>query len=146
MCIPMSLVLTIVTTGGLLILSASPAYAQSQAEGMRARGLKPTEISDKRQDGKGLMPPSIADCAAEPIRYVGREQPDKRYYDGGLRHAVGVHSYQALRANRRARRKGVPWAGRTTISLIWPTGATGSTCNTSATLWANICLLAGHCS
>jgi hypothetical protein len=31
---------------------------------------------------------------------VGQEQPDKRFHDGGLRHAVGVHSYQVYRANR----------------------------------------------
>ena len=46
------------------------------------------------------MPPSIEASAAEPIRYVGKEQTDKRFYDGALRHAVGVHQYQALRANR----------------------------------------------
>jgi len=36
----------------------------------------------------------------EPIKYVGDRQPDKRFYDGGLPHAVGVHHYQAFRANR----------------------------------------------
>lgn len=36
----------------------------------------------------------------EPVRYVGEEQPDRRFYHGGLRHAVGVHRYQAFRANR----------------------------------------------
>lgn len=46
------------------------------------------------------MPPTVAESASEPIRYVGKEQPDKRLYDGALRHAVGVHYYQALRANR----------------------------------------------
>ena len=46
------------------------------------------------------MPPSIAASASEPVRYVGKEQTDKRFYDGALRHAVGVHKYQALRANR----------------------------------------------
>ncbi len=46
------------------------------------------------------MPPPIADSAGEPVRYVGQEQTDKRVYDGALRHAVGVHMYQALRANR----------------------------------------------
>jgi hypothetical protein len=46
------------------------------------------------------MPPPIAASASEPVRYVGNEQPDKRFYDGALRHAVGVHKYQALRANR----------------------------------------------
>jgi len=36
-------------------------------------------------------PPSITASASEPVRYVGREQTDKRFYDGALRHAVGVH-------------------------------------------------------
>ncbi len=47
-----------------------------------------------------LMPPSVQESASEPVRYVGQEQPDKRLYDGALRHAVGVHYYQAFRANR----------------------------------------------
>jgi len=46
------------------------------------------------------MPPSVAASASEPVRYVGMEQTDKRFYDGALRHAVGVHTFQALRANR----------------------------------------------
>lgn len=53
-------------------------------------------------------PPSIADSAAEPVRYVGQEQPDKRVYDGELRHAVGVHWFQALRANRSCAPEGGP--------------------------------------
>ena len=44
--------------------------------------------------------PSVQSAAAEPIRYVGKEQTDKRSYDGAIRHAVGVHRFQALRANR----------------------------------------------
>jgi hypothetical protein len=44
--------------------------------------------------------PSLEDSASEPVRYTGEEQPDKRLHDGGLRHAVGVHSYQVYRANR----------------------------------------------
>ncbi len=36
----------------------------------------------------------------EPIKYIGERQPDKRFYDGALPHAVGVHHYQAFRANR----------------------------------------------
>ncbi len=47
-----------------------------------------------------VMPASIAESASEPVRYVGNEQTDKRSYDGALRHAVGVHYHQALRANR----------------------------------------------
>lgn len=46
------------------------------------------------------MPPSVELSALEPVRYVGADQPDKRYYDGALPHAVGVHAYQAFRANR----------------------------------------------
>jgi len=46
------------------------------------------------------QPPSIELSAAEPIKYVGTEQPDKRFYDGRLHQAVGVHRYQAFRANR----------------------------------------------
>jgi hypothetical protein len=36
----------------------------------------------------------------EPIKYIGDRQPNKRFYDGALPHAVGVHHYQAFRANR----------------------------------------------
>jgi hypothetical protein len=36
----------------------------------------------------------------EPIKYIGDRQPDKRFYDGALPHAVGVHHYQVFRANR----------------------------------------------
>jgi BNR repeat-like domain len=46
------------------------------------------------------MPPPIDVSRNEPIRYVGSRQTDKRYHHGGLRSAVGVHRYQAFRANR----------------------------------------------
>lgn len=46
------------------------------------------------------MPPPIAESACEPIRYVGQDQPDKRFYDGALRRAVGDNKYQTSRANR----------------------------------------------
>ena len=46
------------------------------------------------------MPPSLEASAAEPIIYVGKKQTDPRFHHGGLRHAVGVHRYQAFRANR----------------------------------------------
>ncbi len=46
------------------------------------------------------MPPSLEESAKEPIRYVGQKQTDPLYYHGGLQHAVGVHRYQVLRANR----------------------------------------------
>jgi len=46
------------------------------------------------------MPPPIEECAVEPVKYVGTVQTDKRFYDGGIPHAVGVHRYQVFRANR----------------------------------------------
>jgi len=46
------------------------------------------------------MPPPIEKCAAEPVKYVGSRQTDKRFFDGAIPHAVGTHSYQAFRANR----------------------------------------------
>jgi hypothetical protein len=45
-------------------------------------------------------PPTINESANEPIKYIGDRQPDKYFYDGRLPHAVGVHHYQAFRANR----------------------------------------------
>lgn len=45
-------------------------------------------------------PPSIEATRNEPIRYAGNRQTDKRYHHGGLRSAVGIHRYQAFRANR----------------------------------------------
>ena len=55
-------------------------------------------------DPKGCIPcpsrPPLKPSAAEPVRYVGADQPDPRFYHGRLRHAVGVHRYQTLRANR----------------------------------------------
>lgn len=46
------------------------------------------------------MPPPIEQCKSEPIKYVGGVKCDKHYYDGRLRYAIGVHNYQAMRANR----------------------------------------------
>lgn len=46
------------------------------------------------------QPPPIEVSATEPVKYVGDEKPDPRYYDGRLRHAVGTHHYQVYRANR----------------------------------------------
>jgi len=46
------------------------------------------------------MPPPLAETAAEPVKYIGKQQTDKRFHHGSLRHAVGVHRYQAFRANR----------------------------------------------
>ena len=36
----------------------------------------------------------------EPVKYIGERQPDERFYDGKLPHAMGVHHYQVFRANR----------------------------------------------
>ena len=44
--------------------------------------------------------PSIKQSAEEPVKYIGDRQPDKYFFDGRLPHAVGVHHYQAFRANR----------------------------------------------
>ncbi len=46
------------------------------------------------------MPPSLAESAKEPIKYIGETQTDKRFYDGAVRHVVGVHHYQVMRSNR----------------------------------------------
>tara|TARA_R110001583_G_scaffold195374_1_gene372375 strand:+ start:19684 stop:21666 length:1983 start_codon:yes stop_codon:yes gene_type:complete len=45
-------------------------------------------------------PPSVKKTMAEPIIYSEGLKPDAKYFDGGLPHAVGVHNYQAFRANR----------------------------------------------
>lgn len=46
------------------------------------------------------LPPPIAESAAEPLIYTGEVQTDKQFYDGAVRHAVGVHHSQVFRANR----------------------------------------------
>lgn len=46
------------------------------------------------------MPPSLEESMREPIIYSEGLEPDARYFDGGLPHAVGIHNYQAFRANR----------------------------------------------
>ncbi|MBE0654380.1 MAG: six-hairpin glycosidase, partial [Bacteroidales bacterium] len=38
--------------------------------------------------------------AQEVLRYVGTQQSDINYADGQLRHAIGVHNIQVMRANR----------------------------------------------
>ncbi|MFC2133973.1 hypothetical protein ACFLTH_05095 [Bacteroidota bacterium] len=45
-------------------------------------------------------PPSFEDSKNEPVKYIGKINPDKKYFDGNLPHAVGVHHYQVYRANR----------------------------------------------
>ncbi len=46
------------------------------------------------------VPLAQTESAREPVIYTGSVQPDKAYYDGHVPHAVGVHSFQAFRANR----------------------------------------------
>jgi len=46
------------------------------------------------------MPPSIKKSKDEPIKYSGDLKPNKYFYDGLLPHAVGVHHFQTMRANR----------------------------------------------
>lgn len=46
------------------------------------------------------MPPSLDDTKNEVIVYTGNRTVDKSFFDGGLPHAVGVHQYQVMRANR----------------------------------------------
>jgi len=46
------------------------------------------------------MPPPIDDIKEEPITFTGDTYAVKQYYDGRLRYAIGVHTYQAMRANR----------------------------------------------
>ena len=45
-------------------------------------------------------PPSVEKSKDEPIKYVGKRTTDKRYHHGALPYAIGVHNYQAFRANR----------------------------------------------
>ena len=39
---------------------------------------------------------------SQPVRYTGTQVANTDYHDGQLRPAIGVHSYQVLRANRSA--------------------------------------------
>lgn len=39
-------------------------------------------------------------AARQPIRYIGSEKADIRFYDGALRRAIGAKNYQVMRANR----------------------------------------------
>ncbi|MDQ7065095.1 MAG: exo-alpha-sialidase [candidate division KSB1 bacterium] len=50
------------------------------------------------EPGAGQLPPRQAEA---PVQYVGNARPDPYFYDGRLPHAVGVHHFQAFRANRR---------------------------------------------
>ncbi|MDX1702578.1 MAG: hypothetical protein R3250_18250, partial [Melioribacteraceae bacterium] len=46
------------------------------------------------------MPPSMEDSKAEPIKYTGKINTAKEFYDGKLPHAVGVQHFQVFRSNR----------------------------------------------
>jgi hypothetical protein len=50
--------------------------------------------------GQTNLPPSIEESKDEPVKYIGERQTDVKFNDGALPHAVGVHHYQVLRANR----------------------------------------------
>ncbi|MDQ7817964.1 MAG: hypothetical protein RDU14_13135 [Melioribacteraceae bacterium] len=43
---------------------------------------------------------SVEQSVDQPVVYSGSIQPDNKFFDGKLRHAIGVHTYQAFRANR----------------------------------------------
>jgi len=57
-------------------------------------------IFDGRVLAQQKMPPSVDESKNEPIKYTGEIQTQKKYYDGSLPHAVGVHHFQAFRSNR----------------------------------------------
>ncbi|MBT6768619.1 MAG: hypothetical protein HOA81_06470, partial [Opitutales bacterium] len=46
------------------------------------------------------VPPKLKLSGPTIAEYVGTEDTDRNTFHGGLRHAVGVHRIQALRANR----------------------------------------------
>lgn len=70
------------------------------------------------------LPPPLEVSASEPVKYIGTEQPDKRFYDGALRHAVGVHARQVFRANRTHPSEGgrVGWTYNHQPYLAWWNG------------------------
>ncbi|NWG12216.1 MAG: hypothetical protein HXY20_01640 [Acidobacteria bacterium] len=56
--------------------------------------------SGPAQERADLRLASLDESAPEPIRYTNTLQPAKEFFDGRLPHAVGVHHYQPVRANR----------------------------------------------
>jgi hypothetical protein len=46
------------------------------------------------------VPPKLDLSGPMIVEYVGTEDTDRNIYHGGIRHAVGVHRIQAMRANR----------------------------------------------
>jgi hypothetical protein len=46
------------------------------------------------------VPPKLNLSGPAIVEYVGSEDTDRNHFHGGLRHAVGVHRIQAMRANR----------------------------------------------
>lgn len=74
----------------MLLSSAICLAAAPQADGQ-----------NRRSAARAIpMPAPVAQSAAEPIRYTGDLQPDKRFFDGNLPHVVGTHHIQVFRANR----------------------------------------------
>lgn len=51
--------------------------------------------------GQAVHYPSIQSIAKHPLIYKGKREPDKQFFDGRLPHAIGVHSFEVFRANRR---------------------------------------------
>lgn len=60
-------------------------------------------------------------AADDPIRYIGSEKADIRFYDGALRHAVGAKHYQVVRANREypEAQEGYGWTYNHAPMLCW---------------------------
>ena len=79
----------------LTMLVRDDDAAQRAANGRAALPL--LERAARSRGAPTVMPPPIAESASEPVRYVGKGQTDKRFYDGALRHAVGVQNVQVIR-------------------------------------------------
>lgn len=87
----------------MMALHLNPESGAKSASLPRRRPAMPTAAAlflSGAAVAMATQPPSLENSAAEPVRYVGIEQTDRRFYDGALRHAIGVHRYQAFRANR----------------------------------------------
>ena len=73
-------------------------------------------------------------AADDPIRYIGSEKADIRFYDGALRHAVGAKHYQVVRANREYPEAQEGYGGHTITHQCSAGGMIISGSNTSAIL------------
>jgi hypothetical protein len=54
------------------------------------------------------VPPKLKLSGPMVVEYVGTEDTDRNFYHGGLRHVVGVHRIQVMRANRTAPSEATP--------------------------------------